>query len=111
MAVDLAPLALRPVIGKHPVEPPNFFKSILRRPFEPAAVFAIQNPRIGRPHSLDAGLQPQLLETGASSAKTANRNKTTTICFIWRTIFRPGREFFWPGAVAVRYGFRIRRPH
>src|SRR5260370_12556162 len=81
MAIDLTPLALRPVIRKHPVEPPDFFKSILGRPFEPAAVLAIQNQRIGRTHGLDAGFQPQILEAGAGRRENRQQKQNYHILF------------------------------
>src|SRR5260221_10466642 len=81
MAIDLAPLALRPVIRKHPVEPPDFFKSILGRPFKPAAVFAVQNQRIRRPHGLDAGLEPQILEADAERRENRQQKQNYHILF------------------------------
>src|SRR5260370_32469915 len=50
-------------------------------------------------------------ELDASEPKTADRNKTTTICFIWMAIFHPDREFFSPGRAAARSDFPVPRPH
>src|SRR5262249_1781982 len=50
-------------------------------------------------------------ELTASDPKIAARNKTTTICFIWRGVFRPDPEFFWPVSAGARFALLIRRPH
>src|SRR6266568_21936 len=50
-------------------------------------------------------------ELEAAGRKTTNRNKTTTICFIWRVVFHPGRGFFWHGAAAARSGSPLLAPH
>src|SRR6266545_3711380 len=50
-------------------------------------------------------------EPAASGQKTADRNKTTTNCFIWTAIFHPDRGFFWPERAAARSGFPVHRPH
>ena len=75
MAIDLTPLALRPVVRKHPVETPDFFKGIFGRRFQPAAILAIQDQGIRRTHGLDGGLQPQLLGLGGQRRKNRQQKQ------------------------------------